>query len=241
MFGTILTRIVTIFHLYVFWRASTIAALMRRVPGHIIALVGVGMWLLIAPLPVFAEQTLSDHELIAALQRGGYNLYFRHEATNWSQQDAVFQRDDWLSCDGSRVRQLSEEGRQRAQRTGQAMRRLKIPVSEVLASPYCRTMDTARQLGLGDVQASNAVMNLRVAEYFGGREAIVATARALLARPPSAGSNRVIVAHGNVAQAVTPVYPGEGEAVIFEPDGQGRFRFVGRIPPDRWVELSPGD
>ena len=123
----------------------------------------------------------------------------------------------------------------------QAMRRLKVPVSEVLASPYCRTMDTARQLGLGDVQASNAVMNLRVAEYFGGREAIVATARALLARPPSAGSNRVIVAHGNVAQAATPVYPGEGEAVIFAPDGQGRFRFIGRIPPERWVELSPGD
>lgn len=197
-------------------------------------------WLLSVPLPAAAEGTLSDQALIAALQRGGYNLYFRHEATNWSQQDAVFQRDDWLSCDGSRVRQLSAEGRQRAQRTGQAMRSLKIPVSEVLASPYCRTMDTARQLGLGDVQASNDVMNLRVAEYFGGREAVVATARALLARRPSAGSNRVIVAHGNVAQAATPVYPGEGEAVIFEPDGQGQFRFVGRITPERWVELSRG-
>jgi phosphohistidine phosphatase SixA len=194
--------------------------------------------LLVVPLPVAAEQTLNDQALVAALQQGGYNLYFRHEATDWSQFDAVEQRDDWLSCDGNRVRQLSAVGRQRAQRTGQAMRRLKIPVSEVLASPYCRTMETARQLGQGDVEASNDVINMRVAEYFGGREAVIATARELLARRPTAGSNRVIVAHGNVAQAATPVYPGEGEMVVFKPDGKGEFNFVGRISPERLVELS---
>lgn len=194
--------------------------------------------LLVVPLPVAAEQTLNDQALVAALQQGGYNLYFRHEATDWSQFDAVEQRDDWLSCDGNRVRQLSAVGRQRAQRTGQAMRRLKIPVSEVLASPYCRTMETARQLGQGDVEASNDVINMRVAEYFGGREAVIATARELLARRPTAGSNRVIVAHGNVAQAATPVYPGEGEMVVFKPDGKGAFNFVGRISPERLVELS---
>ena len=194
--------------------------------------------LLLLPFPVHAQQTLSDQELIGAIQQGGYNLYFRHEATDWSQQDAVQQRDDWQSCDGSRIRQLSEQGRQSAKRAGQAMRSLNIPVIEVLASPYCRTMETARQLGLGDVQPSDDVINLRVAEYFGGREAVIATARELLSRRPAAGSNRVIVAHGNVAREATPVYPGEGEMVIFKPDGKGQFTFVGRITPDRWVELS---
>ena len=195
-------------------------------------------WLLILPLPVAAEEALNDQALIEAIQQGGYNIYFRHEVTDWSQQDLVHQKEDWLSCDGNRVRQLSEQGRQSAKRTGQAMRSLKIPVSEVLASPYCRAMETARQLGLGEARASNDVINMRVAEYFGGREAVVATARKLLARLPTAGSNRVIVAHGNVAQAATPVYPGEGEAVIFKPDGKGWFSFVGRITPEKWVELS---
>lgn len=118
------------------------------------------------------------------------------------------------------------------------MRSLGIPVSEILASPYCRTMETARQMGLGDVTASTEVINLRVAEYFGGREAVIATARKLLARRPVAGSNRVIVAHGNVAQAATPVYPGEGEMAIFEPDDEGNFTFVGRMTPGQWVRLS---
>lgn len=196
------------------------------------------IWLLALPFPIHAQQALSDQALIEALQLGGYNLYFRHEATDWSQQDAVQQKDDWLSCAGNRIRQLSEQGRQRAKRTGKAMQSLNIPVSEVLASPYCRTMETARQLGLGEVQASSDVINLRVAEYFGGREAVIATARKLLARRPADGSNRVIVAHGNVAQAATPVYPDEGEVVIFKPNGKGDFTFVGRISPDRWVQLS---
>ena len=205
-----------------------------RLGRHLLLL----MWLLVLPFSAHTQQALSDQALIEALQKGGYNLYFRHEATEWSQQDFVHQKDDWLSCDGTRIRQLSEQGLQRAKRTGRAMRRLDIPVSEVLASPYCRTMETARQLSLGDVQASVDVINMRVADHFGGREAVITTARTLLAQPPVAGSNRVIVAHGNVAQAATPVYPGEGEMVIFKPDGNGHFIFVGRITPERWVQLS---
>jgi len=47
------------------------------------------------------------------------------------------------------------------------------------ASPYCRAMATAGLLGLGAVQATNEVINLRVAEYFGGRSAVIQTARKL--------------------------------------------------------------
>jgi len=196
------------------------------------------LWLLILPVMVQAEQAPDYQALIQTLQQGGYNLYFRHEATDWSQYDAVDQLNDWLSCDGSKIRQLSETGRKRAKRTGEFIRGLEIPVSEVLASPYCRTMETAGLLGLGDVQASTDVINLRVAEYFGGRQAVIQNARQLLARPPIPGTNRVIVAHGNVAREATPVYPGEGEMVIFRPDGKGLFTFVERISPDLWFQLE---
>ena len=194
--------------------------------------------LLILPLSVQAEQAAGDQILMQALQQGGYNLYFRHEATDWSQYDAVDQVNDWLSCDGTRIRQLSEAGRERAKRTGEFIRSLNIPVSEVFASPYCRTMETASLLGLGAVQATNDVINLRVADYFGGRRAVIQTARQLLARRPVPGTNRVIVAHGNVAREATPVYPGEGEMVIFRPDGKGQFSFVGRVAPDQWLQLN---
>lgn len=185
-----------------------------------------------------APPQLDDTALVAALRSGGYNIYFRHVATDWSQSDRVDKRDDWLDCDATRMRQLSAAGRDDARAIGSAMRKLAVPVGEVLASPYCRTMETARLMDVGEVQPSTDVMNLRSASYFGGRAAIVATAQRLLSTLPPDGTNRVIVAHGNVAREATPVYPGEGEGVVFEPDGKDGFRLVGRLTPADWQRLA---
>lgn len=185
-----------------------------------------------------AQNDMSGEALVQALRGGGYNIYFRHAQTDWSQSDRVEEAGDWASCDGTRARQLSEAGRDTAASVGEAIRALDIPVGRVLASPYCRAVDTARLMALGEVETTTDVMNLRSARYFGGREAIVARARALLSTPPPDGANTIIAAHGNVARAATPVYPGEAEAVVFRPeDGEG-FTFVGRLTPDQWGELA---
>jgi broad specificity phosphatase PhoE len=176
--------------------------------------------------------------LLAALRAGGNNIYFRHAGTNWSQQDHVTAPGDWTSCDPERFRQLSDHGRADARTVGEAFRMLGVPVDRVLASPYCRTMETARLMELGPVEATDAVINMRVARYFGGQQAVVATARALLATAPPEGTNTVVVAHGNVARMATPVYPGEGEGVVFRPDGHGGFEFIGRLTPNQWRELA---
>ena len=118
------------------------------------------------------------------------------------------------------------------------MRALEIPVGLVLASPYCRTVETAELLGVGQVERTTDVMNMRVAEYFGGREAIVRTARRRLATVPAPGTNTVIVAHGNVARDATPVYPGEAEAVVFKPDEAGGFAVIARLSPAAWERLA---
>ena len=185
-----------------------------------------------------ARSALSGQELIAALRGGGYNLYFRHAATDWSQDDQEPQHGDWTSCDGAQMRQLSDGGRETARALGTAIRALEIPVGEVLASPYCRTLETARLMRLGAVQATTEVINMRVADRFGGIQAVIASARRLLATAPGGGTNRVIVAHGNVARDATPVYPDEAEAVIFRPDGRGGFDFVGRLTPAQWSALA---
>jgi hypothetical protein len=187
-----------------------------------------------------AESGLDGDELVDALHGGGYSVYFRHAATDWSQHDSVQRDGDWVSCDAARMRQLSDRGRATARAIGAAIRTLAIPVAEILASPYCRTMETARLMCLGPVQPSTDVINLRVADRFGGAQAVIATARRLLATAPADGTNRVIVAHGNVARDATPVYPDEAEAVVFQPDGQGGFRVVGRLTPAQWGRLAAG-
>ncbi|MES9854874.1 MAG: histidine phosphatase family protein [Candidatus Thiodiazotropha sp. L084R] len=188
----------------------------------------------LAPESVFA---VDDAELVAQLRSGGYTLYFRHVATDWSKHDQVNKVGDWLSCSVRQMRQLSDSGRAEARRIGQAIRDLGIPVGQVLASPYCRTMETAKLFDIGPVIPSTVVINLRTAGYFGGRDKIIASAQRLLSTLPAAGANRVVVAHGNVAREATPVYPGEGEGVVFRADGKSGFDVIARIPPDRWRRM----
>ena len=194
-----------------------------------------------ALLDIAAAQSTAEPEgraLVKALHQGGYNIYFRHAATDWSQNDRVSREGDWASCDSSRMRQLSEAGRKTAHAIGEALRRLQIPIGQVFASPYCRTVETARHMQLGSVETTTDIMNMRVAEYFGGRSAIAERARRRLSMPPKAGKNTVLVAHGNVLVTATGVYPQEAEAILFRPDGSGSYSFVARISPKEWTHLA---
>lgn len=195
------------------------------------------LWLI--PFPAMPQDAavLSGRALTCALRAGGYNLYFRHAATDWSLTDRVEQEGDWLSCDAARMRQLSDAGRRTARSVGDAMRALEVPVGLVIASPYCRTRETAEEMRLGPVVSTTDIMNLRAAGYVGGTDAVVATARARLAAPPERGTNTVLVAHGNLVRAATGVYPEEGEAAIFRPQGGG-FTFVGSLTPAQWARLA---
>ena len=100
--------------------------------------------LVLAVTPAAGGELLSGKALVTALRKGGYNIYFRHAETDWSQNDHVAAAGDWTSCDPARIRQLAPEGRRNARRIGEAMRALRIPVGRVLSSEYCRAAETAR-------------------------------------------------------------------------------------------------
>jgi len=197
--------------------------------------------LFLAPLTLRpAPAAADDAALVAALRGGGHVLYFRHSATDWAQNDQVRQAGDWQSCDGARMRQLSDTGRMTAQLIGLAMRTLAIPVGEVLSSEYCRAAETARLMGLGDVRTTTEIMNLRAQDFVGGHDAAVKNARALLARPPAPGANRIIVGHGNLMRAATGQYTDEAGAVVVRPDPGSDlgFVFVAQVTPQDWLRLA---
>jgi broad specificity phosphatase PhoE len=202
----------------------------------------VTFFLLALPLvhPAAAEQQalLDGSALVNALREGGYNLYFRHAATDWSRDDHVSKAGDWTSCDPDKMRQLAPAGRQTAERVGEAIRALRIPVGTVLASPYCRTLETAQLMGLGPVETTTDIMNTRVATYFGGVVAVAERARNRLSMLPKAGTNTVLVAHGNVLRAATDEYTGEAGAVVFRPEANGRYSVVARVTPKEWQRLA---
>ena len=106
-------------------------------PAHAAAVAGTE-----SSAPVAGSQ-LQGAALVAALQRGGHVVYFRHTATDFSRNDSGMRTYD--DCDNQRL--LSAQGRADAAAIGQRIRALRM--GEALASPYCRTMAHAR-LMLGD-------------------------------------------------------------------------------------------
>src|SRR5512134_1792259 len=91
-------------------------------------------------------------ELVGRLREGGYVLYLRHASTDFGQNDSRMTRFE----DCASQRNLTDRGRDEARALGEHLRRLKIPIGEVLASPFCRTMETAR-LAFGKARATNDV------------------------------------------------------------------------------------
>lgn len=172
--------------------------------------------------------------LLAELRRGGYVIFFRHAATDFSQADT--DRQNLENC--RTQRNLSPQGRADAERIGDAFRLLRIPVGQILASPYCRARDTA-QLAFARHEITRDLLALPSARDEAERQALIdAFARLLAAPPPVAGTNTVLVGHDFSIQAVADLTIAEGEAAIFEPRGAEGFRLVGRVPHYGWPALE---
>ena len=181
-----------------------------------------------------AEETSGrpSERLLGRLRAGGNVLVFRHAATD----SGMDMTSDLSDC--SRQRNLSAEGRRESRTIGRAFRRLEIPVGQVLASPFCRTRDTAR-LAFGRLRASRALLSPEFfAETGAGRRRGL---RRLLSVRPRGGSNTVLVTHASAIYDATGLEPDEGDVVITRPRRGARgFRIVSTIRAGEWVHLMRG-
>ena len=178
-------------------------------------------------LPV---KPVSGLELLSELRKGGYVIYFRHTATDFSRDDVRSKSDD--DCDNQRP--LTDKGREEARSIGAAFKELKIPVGKALASPRCRTMETA-MLAFGRAEKSAEARAGPASPASADRYTPL---RALLSAPVGPGANTVIASHGNpfYATAGAP-YLAEGEAAVVRPLGKD-FEIVARVRHDAWKTLQ---
>ena len=179
---------------------------------------------------------LDGRELVNALRGGGYVIYFRHGRTDLSTQDT--DRDNLANC--ATQRRLSDEGRQEMVAIGQRFQELGLGVSTVLASPYCRAVDTAR-LAFGKVTIEPNLKHTVTADEATAKRQAQAL-KALLATVPAKQTNAVLAGHTGNLQDATGIWPSpEGVAIVFRPDGKGGFSYVATLPPTRWAELAAGE
>lgn len=167
------------------------------------------------------------------LRLGGYVIVFRHGATV-SDQSSI----DAMSRKISGERQLNVAGRMQAKAIGESMRRLNIPVDMVLTSTIQRAVDTATLLGLGAVTATPDLAEGAAPDEKNRR---MLAFRRLVATPPPADNNVVIVTHKpNIVDAFGADWSDvrEGEASVFEPDRHGGYKLIVRIQASEWSKWA---
>ena len=153
-------------------------------------------------LVLLSATARADEEIWQRLKQGAHVVLVRHAVTTAGAGDPPGMRLE----DCSTQRNLSAQGRRQAEQ----WRKRAIPLERVLASPWCRCLETAR-LAFGKTEVSDALSNL-----FGrpeNRERQVRELRALVDKHAGKG-NLVLVTHGSTIAALTGINPATGEMVI---------------------------
>jgi phosphohistidine phosphatase SixA len=170
-------------------------------------------------------------EVVDRLHDGGYVVFLRHAATDHSQKDRL--GVPLTDCRGQR--NLNDAGRAQARSIGEAWRALELPVGDVLASGYCRTRETA-ELAFRRATIVPALTGIP-AEMVGTYNGRVRALRRMLGTKPPEGENTVIVGHIANLEAATEVEIEEGDAAVFEPQGDSRYRLIAKLPASAWAQL----
>ena len=129
--------------------------------------------LLIDASTVFAQASktelkpasLTGPALLQELKKGGYVIYFRHFETGADFADQV--TADVNNCWSQR--QINSNGFNDARRVGKFFYDQHIPVDRVVASPFCRTWQSA-DLAFGRHETCRSAENSAIERLFAGTE-----------------------------------------------------------------------
>ena len=169
-------------------------------------------------VPFVSRATATD--VWQALRTAGHFALIRHASAPGTLDPPGFSLDDCTT-----QRNLSAGGRTQAVRMGDLLRTNGITAARLYSSQWCRCLDTATLMKLGDV-TRQPLLN-----YFGQDQARRASQlealRAWIARLELAQPT-LLVTHQVVITAVAGVPAGDGEIVAMRRSGEGRLVLQGR-------------
>jgi phosphohistidine phosphatase SixA len=169
------------------------------------------------------SETNSDLWTQLQQQNAPYFVLMRHAIAPGSGDPANFQIDD---C--STQRNLSDEGRSQAQRTGDAFRDNGVTVDRVLSSQWCRCLETAELLDLASAEPY-APLN----SFFRDRATEpqqTAQVRQYMAAQDDPGVTVMVTHFVNIA-ALTGSGISSGEMVVVRVNDQDQLEVLGQIEP----------
>jgi len=185
----------------------------------------------------FMRRYRLDQTIVDLLRKGGYILYAKHgEATIGKEQVQI----DIHDC--ATQRNLSDYGLGQAIDYGDKLRELEIPIDEIIASPLCRTMETA----LTAFDWDNVTVDpfwyeiCSLHNHLPEKEAsrLLETLTSKLEMPPRIGYNNIIIGHSFPVDIGLGRIPDMGTIVI-KPKGQGEgYEIIAKLTFEDVMNLS---
>jgi phosphohistidine phosphatase SixA len=155
-----------------------------------------------------------------ALAKGGHVVLIRHgnAPPGYGGDPPGFKLDD---C--STQRNLDEDGRQEARALGEALRKHGVRVDRTMSSPWCRCLETARLMAIGEVESTWAL----VPDTNPNAKPRLQELKTLVSSWRGPGT-LVLVTHALTIRPLVGFLPLQAEGTVVKPTADG-FQFVGRI------------
>ncbi|XGA80024.1 histidine phosphatase family protein [Halomonas sp. CH40] len=157
-----------------------------------------------------------------ALQEGGQVILMRHALAPGVGDPDNFNRDDCAT-----QRNLSDQGRAQAAAIGDAFRQRSIPVDAIYSSHWCRVLETAELMALGDVQTVDWLDSFFIASERYAREQRTREARQQILDWQGSG-NLLLVTHQVNITALVGGGVASGDMVVVQPE-DGELTVIGRL------------
>ena len=178
--------------------------------------------ILVILLATWTGATADDRDSALERLKNGDVLLLRHAIAPGFGDPETFRVDD---C--STQRNLSDEGRQQARAIGNWLQSRGITQAGVYSSQWCRCLETADLLEVGDVTPMPALNS-----FFQRREdrtQNLAALRHFLADWETRDMPLVLVTHQVTVTAMTGISPASGEGVVATLSPEGELRDFARL------------
>jgi phosphohistidine phosphatase SixA len=178
------------------------------------------------PEPEVSETTVAAGDIWSRLRQADTHYYvlMRHAIAPGTGDPDNFQLDD---C--STQRNLSEEGREQARRTGEAFRQQNVAVQQVLSSEWCRCLETAELMDLGPVERFPA-LNSFFQDRSKGPERIQQLRQFMVENRDDAGVT-LLVTHFVTISGIAGGGVSSGELVVMRVNENNEPEVVDQIEP----------
>ena len=164
----------------------------------------------------------SENELVAQMQSGNAVLMIRHALA-----PGIGDPEEFDINDCNTQRNLDNAGREQAQAIGQWLRDHGIKNVKLFSSQWCRCMDTARLMGMGEVTPLPALNSFFESPQ--DREPNLSALRQFIQNKSKPGELIIMVTHQVTISGITGNWTDSGHGKLVRPGNDGKIKLLGEL------------